>query len=380
VQATIVENVAALQPLEPTWRALAEERGNAFVSPEWFGAFLRQYGEAFRPFVAVVRNDAGEVLGLLPLVVSTSGRRRILQFAGANLGDCFHPVCAEAADEMVAAACAAALAKRNRDWNMAVFHHVPADAAWPRAFVQASQNALALTRDTPFALPFLRLDGLDWTAFLAARSTSLRKALAYELRRLERSHAVSFSCAASADQVRTGIDRFLELHDLRWSDRGGSSLATERAHLFLRDFAHAAFDAGWLRLWAMEIDGQPIAEWFGWKIGSRYAFFQSGFDPAWSRNSPGLLLVAHTIRQAIEEGARDYDMLLGDEAYKARFGPDRRSVATVVVTPSLHPLRVLTMTDLALRRLARALPAGPRARIHALATPLLRRLPTSRSR
>lgn len=123
-----------------------------------------------------------------------------------------------------------------------------------------------------------------------------------------------------------------------------------------------------------------MAAWLGWRIGRRYAFFQSGFDPAWSRHSPGLLLVAHTIRQAIEEGAEEYDMLLGDEAYKARFRPEHRAVRTVVVTPSLHVLRAVTAADLGLRRLARRLPAGPRERVRALASPLLRRLPTSRLR
>ena len=379
MKATIIEESESLQALEPVWRALAEERGNAFVTPEWFFAFLRHYGGESRPFVAVAHSEDGAVAGLLPFVLSTTGRRRLLQFAGANLGDLFHPVCAEAAEEAVITACAAGLGERRRDWNIAVLHHVLTEDAWPNIFAAASPTPLALVRDATVPLPYLPLAGLDWDAFLAARSASLRKALSYELRRLERSHVVTFSRATRAEHVPARMERFLSLHDLRWSLRGGSSLGTARAHAFLGDFAAAAFDAGWLRLWSMEIDESPVAAWLGWRIGRRYAFFQSGFDPAWSRHSPGLLLVAHTIRQAIEEGAEEYDMLLGDEAYKERFRPERREVQNVAVMPPMHPLRAVTAAELALRQLGRRLPKGARERVAALARPLLRRLPTSRS-
>ena len=47
-----------------------------------------------------------------------------------------------------------------------------------------------------------------------------------------------------------------------------------------------------------------------------YYDYQKGFDPAWSRYSPGQLMLAHLIKEAIEDGAWKLDLLRGDEDYK----------------------------------------------------------------
>jgi CelD/BcsL family acetyltransferase involved in cellulose biosynthesis len=170
------------------------------------------------------------------------------------------------------------------------------------------------------------------------------------------------------------------LHDLRWTDRGGSTLTSERARGFLTEFAEAAARVGWLRLWVLEAGDTPIGAWLGWRLGHRYAFFQSGFDPAFGRYSPGLLMMANAIRDALSEKASEFDMLLGDEAYKARFAPDQRAVSTVVLSPAAGAARLTTAADLGLRRLGRRLPPGTRQRLRTLAAPIMRQLPTSRNR
>jgi CelD/BcsL family acetyltransferase involved in cellulose biosynthesis len=47
--------------------------------------------------------------------------------------------------------------------------------------------------------------------------------------------------------------------------------------------------------------------------------YQGGRDPDWKSASVGLVLVAHSIRRALEDGMREYRFLRGDEPYKYRF-------------------------------------------------------------
>jgi hypothetical protein len=101
----------------------------------------------------------------------------------------------------------------------------------------------------------------------------------------------------------------------------------------------------------------PVAAWYGWSYGGRYAYYLAGFDPAWSRHSVGLLLLAHTIRAAAEEGAAEYDLLRGDEDYKDRFATGRRYAVTRIATPPLHPLRLAALFEIA-RETGRRLPQG----------------------
>ena len=70
-----------------------------------------------------------------------------------------------------------------------------------------------------------------------------------------------------------------------------------------------------------------------WAIAS--PTIQAGFEPAWSRYSVGFLLLAETVREAIAEGAVEYDLLVGDEAFKARFATGERLGSTVLLAPPI---------------------------------------------
>jgi CelD/BcsL family acetyltransferase involved in cellulose biosynthesis len=81
-----------------------------------------------------------------------------------------------------------------------------------------------------------------------------------------------------------------------------------------------------MRLYLLEVDGAAAAARYGWRVGDRFSYFQAGFEPAWSRQR-GFLLLAETVRAAIAEGA-EHDLLVGDEAFKARFATGERLGST----------------------------------------------------
>jgi CelD/BcsL family acetyltransferase involved in cellulose biosynthesis len=87
------------------------------------------------------------------------------------------------------------------------------------------------------------------------------------------------------------------------------------------------------------------------------------------------LLLSHTIRCAIEEGANEYDMLLGDEPYKSRFATSAQTGETIVVTRPLHPSRALVMVDVGIRKTIRRLPPDLHTRLRRVTTPLRNRWP-----
>ncbi len=180
------------------------------------------------------------------------------------------------------------------------------------------------------------------------------------------------------DEVEAGIATFFDLHDRRWEERGVSSLASPAAREFHLDFARAASARGWLRLWLIEDAGKPVAAFYGWRVGDRYAFYQSGLEPEYGRLSIGQFMHAKVIESAIAEGAAEYDMLLGDEGYKASFTDEVRDLRSVVLVPPFSRERFVIGAELGARRLARRLPAGSGLRDRLVA--LNARLPTARRR
>jgi CelD/BcsL family acetyltransferase involved in cellulose biosynthesis len=365
-QTRLLTQISEVEALANEWRPLAERRGNAFITPEWLLAWLRQCGQGWEPRVAVVRAFDGALRGILPLVGSDGSRRPALR--SCPIGDLFHPVADVRDEEAVAIAAAPAVAPRHHGARSLLLENVDEGAGWWRALAEASPAPLATVERPESVLPLVELEGLSWDEYLAGRSRQLRSQLGRKLRSLRKGHQVQFRRTQRAAEVTRDLETLFRLHDARWAERPGtSSVADPAIREFHLEFARAALERGWLRLCVMEVDGEPIAALYGWLIGGRWSYYQAGFDPAWSRHSPGFLLLAETIREAIEEGAAEYDMLLGEEGFKSRFATSSRRVRTVFLAPRGHPAHISAAAGVRLRRAWRRLPARPRARARRLA-------------
>jgi CelD/BcsL family acetyltransferase involved in cellulose biosynthesis len=262
-----------------------------------------------------------------------------------------------------------------------VLHNVDAGAPWIAALGEGLRGRVAATRLRDDEAPFVPLVGHTWESFLAARSRNFRSQVRRKERALVGGHCAKIRATATREEVGADVAAFFRLHAARWDEReGGSRLTSPTVHAFHSDFAAAALARGWLRMSFLEVDGVAVAALYGWRIGGRYAYFQTGFDPAWADRSVGLVLMAHTVREAIEEGAEEYDLLLGGETYKARFATDERPIETVVLAGALDPTRLLAQVDAVVRRATNGLSPEAHARLRALAQPVLARMPGTRSR
>ena len=362
---------------EEAWRGFAEERANAFVSPEWARSWLAVYGERARPAIAVSRGPGGEVRGVMPMVRVRSGAASVVRFAGYNLGDVFHPACAAGDDDEVAADCLAALAAES-GFGAALLDYVPSDASWPAAAARAGDLALGRPyRDD--VLPWVDLAGASWEDYLASRSRNLRSQVRRKTKALVRDHDAVFRLA-DEETLEADLAALAELHERRWQGRGGSGALGEAPLRFHSGFAAAALSRGWLRLWILELRGEPAAALYGWRLGDRYSYYQAGFDPEYERESVGLVLLARTIQVAAEEDAPVYDLLRGGEAYKSRFADGERRVHTVALAPRAGLARASLAAESALWRASRRLGPERRAQATALYGKVERFMPGGRGR
>jgi CelD/BcsL family acetyltransferase involved in cellulose biosynthesis len=378
LEAQVVDQLDDLGPVEGEWRALAELRSNAFLTPEWFRAWWGNYGErlGFEPAVVVARRPNGDLAGVVPLAFETGGLLRPARFAGAGLGDWFHPAAALEDELEVGAAAIRALDDRKPRWKALILERVPAGGGLPEAMIGSSPRRLAAIRRSPVSLPYLDLRGLTGGSYLEQSTPRFRKRIRYLERSLGQNHEVRVRDANDPDLISADLDAFYGIHLRRWEGKGDSSIATPSAMGMLREFATAALARGWLRLRFLEVDGEAVATFLGWRIGERYCFYQGGFEGAWAKHSVGLMLVARSLRAAVEEGASEFDMLQGDEAYKARFSDRAREAVTVTLVPVAHPARVALSGEALARRLGRRAAQG---RAGGLLRAVEARLPTSNS-
>jgi CelD/BcsL family acetyltransferase involved in cellulose biosynthesis len=115
------------------------------------------------------------------------------------------------------------------------------------------------------------------------------------------------------------INTFIALH--RLSSRDKDAFMDDQMQGYFHALAAMLAEQGWLQLSFLEIEGQAIATYFCFEYHNEVQVYNSGYDPqAYSQLSPGWVLLARLIEDAIRQGRSRFDFLQGDEDYKHRFG------------------------------------------------------------
>lgn len=306
------------------WDRLAERCGNLFATREWISTWWQVFSSRGSLMSFTCRHRDGSLAALLPLYVSSTGQQRELRFLGHRESDLLGPVCTPSDRPAVADAMRRAMRESRDRFDVFVGDDLPEAAGWSRTI-----GAQSVRRTSS---PVLRSEGKNWEAFLATRSRNFRQQVRRREQRLARVHALRYRLVTDPSRFNADFDVLLRLHEARWAGVS-RSFAGERAALH-RAFAVKALERGWLRLWIAELDGCPAAAWYGFRYANAEWYYQAGRDQRYDELSVGFVLLAHTIRAALDDGVDEYRLLRGDEPYKLRFANDDAPLETVILASS----------------------------------------------
>lgn len=345
-QGLLLERVDDLGLVRAEWSSLAERSGNVFATPEWITTWWKHFGGDRELAVFACRDAGAGLVAVLPLYRWRSRPLRILRFLGHGAGDELGPVCAREDEARAASALLWALEKERCDLLIAEL--LPRAGSW--RFLLPGSVPLTTTGS-----PVLALRGMTWDGILASCSRNLRQRARRLERSLARDHDLRFRLAGDPASLDADLDLLFRLHRARWGNRGSTFAATEP---FQREFAALAAARGWLRLWFLEVDGAARAAWLGFRFAGAECYYQAGRDPHWDRRSVGFVLLVHTMRAAVEDGAAEYRFLRGGEEYKYRFATDDPGLETLALGRGLAggAAARLLAPYAALRRAARRRP------------------------
>lgn len=328
VHAQPIEDLAALEALRPEWEVLRARAPNAtpFQSPDWLLPWWKHVGRGTLASIALRSAADGELVGLAPLYIYTAPERgtRHLFPIGIATTDYLDVLVRPGWQAAVLAAITTHLREAGGAWDVfeapqlapaAALLSLPPDADWEHELSAGEPS------------PVLPLAGTDpWSAVPRAMRDNIR----YCRRRIERSHSVAFELA-DAQRIPEFLDALARLHAQRWSERGETGVLDANvlaAHLEAAPLLHAA---GRLRLHGLRVDGELAAVLYALADARRCYYYLAGFDPALRTLSPGTLVIAQAIGQAIAEGAQAFDFLRGAEPYKYRWGAVDQRMSTLRV-------------------------------------------------
>lgn len=163
---------------------------------------------------------------------------------------------------------------------------------------------------------------------------SLGKKERHELRRKVRRAGealpgASFRVVGTREELARDFPAFIALH--RGSHAGKRDFMDDRMAGFFREAAEGLLEAGWLRLAFLSAGSEDIAAAFQLAWRGSLLLYNSGFDPGRREASPGFVLIARCIEDAIRLGMKEYDFLRGRERYKYDLGGRDRIVFRAVV-------------------------------------------------
>ena len=181
--------------------------------------------------------------------------------------------------------------------------------------------------------PFIPLAGQTWDSYLATLGASHRANVRRRLRAIEQKCTVTFSRVTTEAERREALPILMRYHDRRF-DEAGTTFATPALRAFHDELSKRALDRGWLRMYVLRLDGAVAAVMYGFFYDGTFSFYQHGFDDQYQQHSIGLVLMALTIRAAIDEGAAGFDMLWGVEPYKFLWARDRRELHNMHLFPA----------------------------------------------
>jgi CelD/BcsL family acetyltransferase involved in cellulose biosynthesis len=103
----------------------------------------------------------------------------------------------------------------------------------------------------------------------------------------------------------------------------------ERMERFFRAALAAFAERRTARLWFLDTATGPIAAFVTIEWDGTVGLYNSGFAPEHAALSPGVVLLAQLIRDAIGRGREKFDFLRGEERYKYEFEPVAEAVYQV---------------------------------------------------
>ena len=326
---TLIDTHEKLSALKPEWDALAGE--NPFLSWDWAETWWRHYqSPQTKLFTLAVRDDAHRLVGIAPWILRNSlSRGRVIRFIGSNevCGDRLRILTQLGYERSVMQEISNWLATdARREWDLVELTGVEqsnADIGTLTNLLGSRGNQIHVQQDLncwKIELPS------SWEDYLMTLFRSRRNRTRRMLKNVVDAGLGEQCVATSPEEFELGFDVLIDLHQKRRNELGEPGcFASDRYHSFHYEFAARMLRQNRLRLCWLELAGRPAAVEYS-ILGTETIYnYQSGFEPALAAEHPGWLNLAMTLRWAIGAGFKSFDMLRGDESYKASFGarPDR---------------------------------------------------------
>ncbi|MDX1961802.1 MAG: GNAT family N-acetyltransferase [Pirellulales bacterium] len=342
-------NFAELAAHRDCWNQLAA--GLPFLEWEWLESWWRHYGhEAGRLrsghellLLAVWEGD--QLLGVAPWYLQrTVAYGNVIRFLGSGevCGDYLsilsRPPQARAVDEAIADwlhGCAVGTQNDGMTWDLLELTGVLESELATRGLAVFMLDrghwveTVHLMSGWRIPLP------QTWEEYVERLSKSHRKNVRRVDRLLKDNPDYQLRRTATSADFDKNWATLVDLHRRRWQLQGQAGCFESRRFAdFHLEQAQRLLAAGRLELLILDYAGTPIAAEYQFRGAAGMFAYQAGIHPDYLEHEPGRMVGIAAIQGAISREEAYYDLLRGDEPYKAHWRAEPRPLVTLRIVPN----------------------------------------------
>jgi CelD/BcsL family acetyltransferase involved in cellulose biosynthesis len=294
--------------------------GTAFQHHHWLSAWYGAFDEA-SPLIAIICDSATDrQVALIPLIHRVRNGVGVVEFADLDLTDYNAPFLAfgvwrDAPDgRALCRALLAALRKLPERVDLVRLRKMP-------AIVDGRPNPLvSLGRSGSCSLNGNLIEvGEDFEVY---RSSIKRMQLARSWRVFSRNPGAGFRIVDNVDEALAVLDATDAQQQERMQQLGlPFNLNDETCSKFYRDLVRRGLTEGYVIASALTCGQAIVATVLGIRQGNSFVFLRiSNAGKQWSPCSPSRLIIERTMAALHRDGVRNFDLSIGNYAFKRRFG------------------------------------------------------------
>jgi len=320
--------------LKKEWEELlmASPFRNPFLTPAWNENWLRHFGQSLEAKVLVFRDLNQNLVALGTFIASEKEKegRGFSLLGSSDVWDYRDLIILPGWEEQVYRSLAGYF--RESAWEYLELKGISEFSPTARFFPSFMQSCgFSVEQEMEEVAVYLDLP-TSWEIFLEGLNSKNRHELRRKMRRLEKETNFGLSKAEDPLALSGKMGIFFDLH--RKSRKDKEEFMTPEMKSYFAEIAARFQERGWLSLTFLQIEGKEVATFFSFEFSGTEYVYNSGYDPEFSRFSPGIVLAALCIRQAIEKRMVRFNFLRGREKYKYQLGGKEEKIYRIRVEKS----------------------------------------------
>lgn len=318
-----LKNFSQIEDYGVSWDYLLNiSRDNhIFLTREWLETWWKHFG-ANKELLLLAVEEGGKILAVAPLMKTKYKLLKIglnvIEFIGSPHSDYHSFILVKEPFR-----CVSTIMNyiNEQNWDCIELKNIPEDSETSKVLNSRLRDNIKLKQSVIDICVFVRLPK-TLEEYLLMVPKKIQTNMFRREKKLKSTHKIEYKSFIDLNlSIEKAMEIFFTLHQKRWQSKGYKGVFAN-CHLrnFHMDVAKKFSERGWLNLFFLCSDGEPIAAEYAFQYKNKCYLYLTGFDPKYAKFGIGILSQFYAIQYSIRNGLKEFDMMRGYHPYKMQWG------------------------------------------------------------